>query len=283
MIGGVAVIGFLIYFLIFLLRSRRQEKYNRERVAQIQAKVCGTFSSDDAANGSFERLSSRGEAARFNISRTARPNSLTESAIKPLPPLPLQYDSSLQESYAPYQQLSESFPHDLRHLEPDAIGQHTQLPSHYSFSGPPVTEPASPTDALPRRMSPVQEYAAALPSHYSFSGTNATSPISPVEAPLPTSLSSIPTVAQLSFSGPPMTIPLSPIEGSNEPLPHSIMTPIQEYSAAQLPWHYSFQAPPPDTSPVSPIEDPTRGPMRTQEIAAAHLPSQYSFSGPSSG
>jgi len=132
-------------------------------------------------------------------------------------------------------------------------------------------------------MGTVQEYAAALPSHYSFSGTNATSPISPIEAPLPTSFSPIPTVAQLSFSGPPITIPLGPTENSNEPPPPPRMTPIQEYAASQLPSHYSFQAPPSVTSPVSPIEDPTRGPTGIQEMAAAQLPSHYSFSGPPSG
>ncbi|PMD25571.1 hypothetical protein NA56DRAFT_655728 [Hyaloscypha hepaticicola] len=282
-IGGVAVIGFLIYFLTFLLRSRRQEKYNRERVAQIQAKVRGTFSSDDTVNGNFDRLSSRGGAAHFNISRTATPNSLRDSALRPLPSLPLQYDSSRQEPYAPYQQLSESFTHELWHLNPEAIAQHTQLPSHYSFSGPPVTEPVSPAEAPPRRMGTVQEYAAALPSHYSFSGTNATSPISPIEAPLPTSVSPIPTVAQLSFSGPPLTIHLSPAENLNEQPPPPRMTPIQEYAAAQLPSHYSFQAPPSVTSPVSPIEDPTRRPIGIQEMAAVQLPSHYSFSASPSG
>jgi len=129
-IGGVAVIGFLIYFLTFLLRSRKQEKYNRERVAQIQAKVGGTFSSDDTVNGSSDRLSSRGGAARFNISWTATPNSLRNSAMRPLPPLPLQYDSSRQDPYAPYRQLSESFTHELQHLNPEAIAQHnsTSIP-----------------------------------------------------------------------------------------------------------------------------------------------------------
>jgi hypothetical protein len=278
-IGGVAVIGFLIYFLTFLLRSRRQEKYNRERVSQIQAKVGGTFSSDDTVNGSFDRLSSRGGAARFNISRTATPNSLRDSAMRPLPPLPQQYDSARQESYTPYRRLSESFTHEPRHLDLETIAQHTQLPSHYSFSGPPVTEPVSPPEAPPRRMSSVHEYAAALPSHYSFSGTNVTSPISPIEAPPPTSSSPIPTVVQLSFAGPPITIPLSPIEGSNE-RPPPRMTPIQECAAAQLPSHYSFQAAPFVTSP---IEDPTRRPVGMQEMAAAQLPSHYSFSGPPSG
>jgi hypothetical protein len=278
-IGGVAVIGFLIYFLTFLLRSRRQEKYNRERVAQIQAKVGGTFSSNDTVNGSFDRLSSRGGAARFNISRTATPNSLRDSAMRPLPPLPQQYGSARQESYTPHRRLSESFSHEPRHLDLETIAQHTQLPSHYSFSGPPVTEPVSPPEAPPRRMSSVHEYAAALPSHYSFSGTNVTSPISPIEAPPPTSSSPIPTVVQLSFAGPPITIPLSPIEGSNE-RPPPRMTPIQEYAAAQLPSHYSFQAAPFVTSP---IEDPTRRPVGMQEMAAAQLPSHYSFSGPPSG
>ena len=281
-IGGVAVIGFLIYFLTFLLRSRKQEKYNRERVAQIQAKVGGTFSSDDTVNGSSDRLSSRGGAARFNISRTTTPNSLRDSAMRPLPPVPQQYDSSRQESYTPYRRLPESFTHELRHLDPETIAQHTQLPSHYSFSGPPVTESVSPTEVPSRRTSPVREYAPGLPSHYSFSETNATSSISPIEAPPPTSSSPIPTVAQLSFAGPPITIPLSPIEGSNERSPPR-MTPIQEYAAAQLPSHYSFQASPSVTSPVSPIEDPTRRPVGMQEMAAAQLPSHYSFSGPPSG
>jgi hypothetical protein len=256
-ICGFAFVGFLLYFLAFLLKRRTQEKYNAERVARIQAKAERTFSSDNTPNGSFDRLGSGGVAAAFNISRTATPNSTIESLRRPLPPLPPQYDTiSPQESYAPYRQLSDTIAHELRNLEPLAIAQHAQLPSHYSFSGPPVTSPISPTEGAPsRRMSPVQEFAAAqLPSHYSFSGPPAISPV------------------------------ISPIEGHGEGHGRGQpwgMTPVQEYAAAQLPSHYSFSGSPP-TIPVSPIEDPNRRPAR-QEIAAAQLPSHYSFSGPPSG
>jgi hypothetical protein len=253
-IGGSAIIGFLFYFLIFLLKHRKQEKYNAQRVAQIQAKVGRTFSSDHSGNGSFDRLESRSLTAGFDISRSATPNLRTESERRPLPPLPSQYDTGTQQSYEPYRHLSRPLTHELRNLEPLTIAQHTQLPSHYSFSGPPVTSPVSPTDmvAPPRRATPVQEFAAAqLPSHFSFSGPAVTSPVT------------------------------SPTEGSNEPPPR--LTPAQQYAAAQPPPHFSFQGPPPPvTNPVSPIEDPTRRPAGIQEMAAAQLPSHYSFSGPRS-
>jgi hypothetical protein len=248
-IGGVAIIGFLFYFLIFLLKHRKQEKYNAQRVAQIQAKVGRTFSSDHSGNGGFDRLESRSLTTGFDISLSATPDLRAESERRPLPPLPPQYDTP--QSYEPYRHLSQSFTHELRNLEPLTIAQHTQLPSYYSFSGPPVTSPVSPTDmvAPPRRMTPIQEVAAAqLPSHFSFSGPAVTSPVT------------------------------SPIDGSNEPPPR--LTPAQQYAAAQLPSHFSFQGPPPPvTNPVSPIEDSTRRLSGTQEMAAALLPSHYSFSG----
>jgi hypothetical protein len=280
---GLAFIGFLLYFLTFLLKRQSQEKYNRWRVAQIQAKVGRTFGSENTANGSFDRVDSRGGAAGFQISRTATPNSIVESVRRPLPPLPPQYHSiSSQESYAPYWQLSEPLAYELRNLDPHAIAQHTQLPSHYSFSGPPVT---SPIDDPPRRMSPVQGPAATqLPSHYPFSGLPVTSPISPIDTvpPLRTTPVQEFAAAQLPshISGSPVTSPISPIEGSNEPPPR--MTPIQQHAAAQLPSYYSFQVPP-VTSSASPIEDPSRRPIGIQEMAAAQLPSHYSFSGPPSG
>jgi hypothetical protein len=281
---GLAFIGFLLYFLTFLLKRQSQEKYNRWRVAQIQAKVGRTFGSENTANGSFDRVESRGGAAGFQISRTATPNSLVESVRRPLPPLPQQYHStSSQESYAPYRQLSESLAHELRNLDPHTIAQHTQLPSHYSFSGSPVT---GPLEDPPRRMSPVQEPAATqLPSYYPFSGSPVTSPISPIDAAPPLGMTPIQefAAAQLPshFSGSPVTSPISPVEGSNEPPPR--MTPFQQYAAAQLPSRYSFQAPPPITNLGSPVEDPTRRPVGIQEMAVAQLPSHYSFSGPPSG
>jgi hypothetical protein len=273
-IGGSAIIGFLFYFLIFLLKHRKQEKYNAQRVAQIQAKVGRTFSSDNSGNGSFGRQESRSLTTCFDISRSATPNLRAESERRPLPPLPPQYDTP--QSYEPYRHPSRSLTHELRNLESLSIAQHAQLPSHYSFSGPPVTSPVSPTDmvAPPQRMTPVQEFAAAqLPLHFSFSGPAATSPIDGSNE-LPPSMASTHQVAS-------PTSPTSPIEGFNEPPPR--LTPAQQYAAAQLPSHFSFQGPPPPvTNPVSPIEDPTRGPAGIQEMAAAQLPSHYSFSGPRS-
>ena len=265
-IGGIAIVGFLVYFLIFLLKRHKQEKYNAERVAQIQAKVRGTFNSGSSGNGSFERLGSTNGTAAFDLSRTATPNSLAESARRPLPPIPLQLNSSApQESYTPYQQLSASLTHELGHLEPLAVAQHTQLPSHYSFSGATVLSPVSPTEeGPPRRTTPVQEFAAAqLPSHFSFTGAPITSPISPIESP-----QNMASIHQI-------TSPISPVEGSNQP--PSRTTPAQIYAAAQLPSHFQFPVPPPATIPTSPIEDPTRRPVGIQEMAAATLPSHYSF------
>jgi hypothetical protein len=271
-IGGVAIVGFLVYFLIFLLKRHKQEKYNAERVAQIQAKVRGTFNSDNSGNGSFERLGSTNGIAAFNISRTGTPNSLADSVRRPLPPIPLQLNSRTpQESYTPYQQPPASQTHELRHLEPLAVAQHAQLPVHYSFSGPPVLSPVSPTEEEPpRSMTPVQEFAAAqLPSHFSFTGPSVMSPISPIEG----SNEPPPNMASVHQ----FTSPISPIEDSNEPPPS--MTPAQIYAAAQLPSHFSFDPPqpPPVTNPISPIEDPTRRPVGIQEMAAATLPSHYSF------
>ena len=277
-IGGFAIIGFLFYFLIFLLKHRKQEKYNAQRVAQIQAKVGRTFSSDHSGNGSFDKLEPRSLTTGFDISRSATPNLRVESERRPLPPLPPQYDTP--QSYEPYPHLARSLTHELRNLEPLTIAQHTQLPSHYSFSGPPVTSPVSPTNMVtpPRRMTPVQEFAAAqLPSHFSFSGPAVTSPVArPIDVSneLPPSMASTHQVAS-------PTSPTSPTEGSNEPPPR--LTPAQQYAAAQLPSHFSFQGPPlPVTNPVSPVEDPTRRPAGIEEMAAAQLPSHYSFSGPRS-
>jgi hypothetical protein len=276
-IGGSAIIGFLFYSLIFLLKHRKQEKYNAQRVAQIQAKVGRTFSSDHSGNGSFDRLESRSLTAGFDISRSATPILRTESERRPLPPLPSQYDTGTEQSYEPYRHLSRPLTHELRNLEPLTIAQHTQLPSHYSFSGPPVTSPVSPTDmvAPPRRTTPVQEFAAAqLPSHFSFSGPAITSPVTS-----PRDGSNEPPLSMTSTNQ--VASPTSPTEGSNEPPPR--LTPAQQYAAAQLPSHFSFQGPPPPvTNPVSPIEDPTRRPAGIQEMAAAQLPSHYSFSGPRS-
>ncbi|KAE9378328.1 hypothetical protein N431DRAFT_554557 [Stipitochalara longipes BDJ] len=269
-IGGFAIVGFLVYFLIFLLKRHKQEKYNAERVAQIQAKVRGTFNSENSGNGSFDRLGSTSGTAAFDFSRTGTPNSLADSVRRPLPPVPLQLNSrSHQEPYTPYQQLSTSLTHELRHLEPLAVAQHTQLPSHYSFSGPPVLSPLSPREERPpQRMTPVEDFAAAqLPSHFSFTGQPIMSPISPIEGSNepPPNMTSIHQV----------TSPISPVEGSNEPPPR--MTPAQIYAAAQLPSHFSFAQPPPVTSSISPTEDPTRRPLGIQEMAAATLPSHYSF------
>ena len=250
-VGGFAVIGFLVYFLIFLLKRRSQEKYNAERVAQIQAKVGRTFSSDNTSNGSFSREGLRGGSAGFDIPRRPISGSRAESLRRSLPPLPPQYETvSPQESYSPYRHLTNSIAHEMHNLDPSAIAQHTQLPSHYSFSGPPAISPVSPTtEGLPPRMTPVtpvQQYAAAqLPSHF-----------------------------------PSSSLPVTPISPTEE-LPRR-MTPVQEYAAAQLPSHYSFSGPS-VTGPVSPIEDPTRRPAHVQEIAAAQLPSHYSFSGPPNG
>jgi hypothetical protein len=272
-IGAVAILGFLFYFSTFLLKRRKQEKYNAQRVAQIQAKVGRSFSSDQSGNGTFDRLESRSLTAGFDISRSGTPNSRAESERRVLPPLPPQYDT--QQTYEPYRHLSRSLTHELRHLEPLTIAQHIQLPSHYSFSGPPVTSPVSPTDTMapPRTTTPVQEFAAAqLPSHFSFSGPSATSPvISPIEG-LNEPPSRMPSIHHVAS-------PISPAEGSNGPPPR--LTPLQQYAAAQLPSHFSFQGPPPPvTNTASSIEDPTRQPVGIQEMAAAQLPSHYSFSGP---
>lgn len=186
---GFAFVGFIVYFITFLLRRRHQDKINAERARQIQAKTGRTFSSSNdgghgrggptggTAQADFGGASSpisRGATAP-QYSGTETMNNQNRQHDEILPAVPQRVRS--QSSQADYQHLANDEPFDPAYMSRPT----TRSPSNGSGSPQERYRPyRTPTLSNAHELGNIDPVAAVqynqLPSHYSISGSAATYP-----------------------------------------------------------------------------------------------------------
>jgi hypothetical protein len=70
---GLAFVGFLVYFITFLLKRRHQDKINAERARQIEAKVARNVNFNN--DGRQDREGFASGTAAIDLPRTGSPTS----------------------------------------------------------------------------------------------------------------------------------------------------------------------------------------------------------------